>query len=231
MKTTLLTVLLIFTLTIGSYSQMESNITNRQQEQVVQLYDPDNDELMFIQPGGSLPLNLVLAGNGLFIPLKQSMIYNINRIRIVVYLFMDEDGTGIAYPKWEQFSMNLSLDAAIVDANFNPIGKSLFENMRADITDGITSDLIFNEPFIFKTSSSSARWLRLIVDPTGSVFTSLSGIVLPPPAGLVGVTIKGRISLEGVYYGINLGGGDETRYEEKASEAGLDVNNAIDIEI
>jgi len=231
MNTKLVIIFLFLLLTFESNSQMESNIVNRKQEQIEQLYDPDNDELMFIQPGGSLPFSLNLIGNTIFIPIKSNRVYNINQIRIVVYLFFDEEGTGVAYPKWEQFAMILNLTADIVDANFNPVGLSLFNKLKTDITDGITSNIIFNQPFIFKTTSTSGSLIRLQIDPTGSVFTSLSGITIPPPAGLIGITVKGTIFLEGVSYSLNMGAIDEQKNESTAAAAGIEVDNAIDIDI
>lgn len=211
---------------------MQSNLKNRSNEQVVQLFDPDNNNLMYIQPGGSVPFLLVLAGNTLYIPLSPAMYYNINRIRIILYAFTDEAGTGVAFPKWEQFAIKFSLTLNLTDVGGSVI-QTLIRDLRTDITDGITSDIIFKEPFNFQTSAGSDTgvFLQVQIDPTGSIFNTLTGMVVPPPAGLIGITVLGSIFFEGVSYSLPAGQIDAQKIIDDNAAAGVSIDNILEIDI
>lgn len=212
---------------------MNSAIVNRQQEKVEQLADPStsNKPLFYIQPGGSIPFTLVYATGFYSIPLQEQTVYEISRIRVVVYFFMDEAGAGFAFPRWEQFAINLYITAYLSDANGN-VQNRLFNNLEVNITDGITeSGISFKEPFIFKTSASNGIYLRLITDGSRSIFTQLTNIVLPPPAGLIGVTVYGQVILEGRSYSYVKELEDAKINEQAKIASGIETDNVVEIDI
>lgn len=140
------------------------------------------------------------AGIGLSADLKPRVQYEINRIDVYLTHFNNPVApAAVAYPKWEQFSFNSVLQANL--SSGGKIYKPLFNELMFFTPDGISATLAFTEPFIFRTDETQATTNQMSIkfSDNGSIFTTLSGITVPPPAGEA-IELWGMVSFTGVSY-------------------------------
>lgn len=209
---------------------MESNLVNRQQEQIEQLYAYDGVFLEIADDGaGGVAYN---QGEINIRPLRPGFIYEIKRVKVGLRYFLNTIDNVVAYPPFEQFALTVKIKADIVRQTPFAVMDNLFAGLMYSTTNGQLPEATYEVPFIFQTSQVSRDpiYIRAIIENLDSRFTSISGMTIPPVPTFP-IYIRGYIIFEGVSYPIGMGGADEKKYEEKASEAGLDVDNAIDIDI
>ena len=209
---------------------MESNLVNREQEQIEQLYAYDGVFLEIANDGfGGVAYN---QGEINIRPLRPGFIYEIKKIKVGLRYFLNTIDAAIAYPLWEQFALTVKIKADIVRQTPFAVMDNLFAGLMYSTGNGEMPEVTYEVPYIFQTSQVSRDpiYIRAIIENLDSRFTSISGMTIPPIPTFP-IYVRGYIILEGVSYPIGMGGADEKKYEEKASEAGLDVDNAIDIDI
>lgn len=174
---------------------MKSNVNNAAGFNVIQIGFQDNSLFELGNDGAG---NLTYIQNSMLSEqLNPNVQYQVDRIRIILTRFDNPDVlTEWAYARWEQYDASFYLDLYQTDVNGNII-VTLFQNMIVRITDGITENIIFKEPFVFETDVSNINYLKAVVTPSLSFFgPALGNLTLPP---LVGTNIRaiGGILLEG----------------------------------
>jgi len=209
---------------------MKSNVFNRENFLVEQLVPDGNEKLLYILPGGTIPFNLNFTGGNFVLDLRPNAVYEISRIRLITYFFQDTVNDTYAFPDWEQFHIGLNIDAFLCDTNNNP-KTTLFTDMAFDLNNGFP-EKIFEVPFVFRTDNSSNQRLLINTKNKDSYFTTISGFTIPP-AGAPNepIVIYGQVTLEGVSYSLIQDTVDAQKLQSVNAEAGIEVNNAIDVEI
>jgi hypothetical protein len=180
---------------------MESNIKNAVGQQVEQLtnYDASGSiQIFYINNDGAGGYGF---DNGVIrIPLLYPRIYEINRVRLRISYFENPDASPnhYAYAPFEQFSIQLGIDMELTDQDGH-VTSQLLKDLYVHIQDNNKFDIIFKEPFIIKTTNSNASKLQVTFKSLGSVFTTLTGIDIPPP-GTSLIYVYGMFTMEGVSY-------------------------------
>lgn len=170
---------------------MLSAVINRPNETVEQISTWPINHVLF-QVGNEA------TGSTIIIPLPNFTEFEIRRVRLRINYFdlqIPENTHSLyLYPLFEQFAAMFLIDFLLTDAAGN-IKKTLILDMEAVVTDGITSDIIFREPFRFNTQQNDN--LCLAIDVSNSIFDNLTGQPIGP--GDV-YNAHGNITLEGVSY-------------------------------
>jgi len=212
---------------------MRSAVFNTDNAKVEQLTNVDAGDKVIFNIGELLGA-IDLVSNTILIPLDPQRVYLIKRTRLRLGYFNNPDVAAAVYafPRWEQFVAAIQVNADLADLNGN-IQKNLFANLAIDLTDGITGDIIFKEPFIFTVSTSTGGFLRITFNPQASIFTALTGIIIPPVAGTV-INCVGSFAMEGVSFNFEAWRIYQSGVRQGMSDgqaAGPETDNIIDIEI
>ncbi|RPI18739.1 MAG: hypothetical protein EHM58_04530 [Ignavibacteriae bacterium] len=171
---------------------MKSNISNIRGERIEQLSDYGTILKIVDDGAGS-----VAYGSGsLAFTLESNRVYEIRKIYFKISHFVNL--LNYAFPKYEQFALNIKVTATLRDVNSNII-KILFNDLVACTSDGDYYFYALKEPFIFDTNNIDVRYLAFVIYDNTSVFVNLTGMAVPP-VGLEEILIKGNGILEGISY-------------------------------
>jgi hypothetical protein len=209
---------------------MQSLVQNRSGEVVERIEDHrdimliQNDAGAVVLPDYSFQLRQDLGKN---------RYYEIKRMRINITDFKDPTTLDYAFPQWEQFAFVVRCKAQVVDSLTGSVQLDLWDGLIYSTTDGTHPVIVFKEPFVFDTFRSTGNPPRILLTFTdaGSVFVTLNNIILPPQAPTISVFITGTVVLEGVSYSAPAGQIDQVENSETQAAAGINLDNAIDIDI
>lgn len=173
---------------------MNSNIYNTAGQVVEQLSGVST--FLNLQNDGAG--NLTIGGGAVTLGILVGQQYEIHRMQIVLTNFQDPDTQVLAFPKFEQFGLQMFIESFV--GTSGSILQRLFNTMMYASSDGISGQYWFKEPFIFQTNDSSDVQLNFVFSNAGSVFSSkLGSMDVPPPLGHT-INVNGVILLEGLRY-------------------------------
>jgi len=166
---------------------------------ISQIYNPLTQRVERLSFRGTylqISSQFVIAGQNFDYALDRDRTYQINKMTAMLGIFEDPMTPVRSYPNYEQFWLKLNANAYIANAAGQRY-KELFQNFHIDFTNGSPCNIVFEQPYIFKTDSSISSILTIAFTDDSSYLSDVTGI---PPAGDV-LYVFGNLYLEGVSWG------------------------------